>query len=212
MRAEHETKQGSFWVRDPVWHHRSLGHDAGPGSNCRHISNLTTHILENWIKVKVSCTVMSVSLWPHGLLPARLLCPWNFPGKNTGVGCHFFSRESSPPRDWTWVSCIAGRFFTNWVTRKSQKIEYNDTCKKKKKEYPRTKWRLFQESQTCSILKSHSRDFPGGTVAKTLCSNAGGLGSTPGQGTRSDVLQPIHMPQLKISHATMNVKDPTCHN
>ena len=122
MRAEHETKQGSFWVRDPVWHHRSLGHDAGPGSNCRHISNLTTHILENWIKVKVSCTVMSVSLWPHGLLPARLLCPWNFPGKNTGVGCHFFSRESSPPRDWTWVSCIAGRFFTNWVTRKSQKI------------------------------------------------------------------------------------------
>ena len=49
-------------------------------------------------------------------------------------------------------------------------------------------------------------------MAKTLCSNAGGLGSTPGQGTRSDVLQPIHMPQLKISHATMNVKDPTCHN
>ena len=20
--------------------------------------------------------------------PTRLLCPWNFPGKNTGVGCH----------------------------------------------------------------------------------------------------------------------------
>ena len=26
---------------------------------------------------------------PHRLEPARLLCPWNFPGKNTGVGCHF---------------------------------------------------------------------------------------------------------------------------
>ena len=25
----------------------------------------------------------------HGLQPARLLCPWNFPGKNTGMGCHF---------------------------------------------------------------------------------------------------------------------------
>ena len=24
-----------------------------------------------------------------GLCPSRLLCPWNFPGKNTGVGCHF---------------------------------------------------------------------------------------------------------------------------
>ena len=27
-------------------------------------------------------------LQPHGLLPARLLHPWNSPGKNTGVGCH----------------------------------------------------------------------------------------------------------------------------
>ena len=25
----------------------------------------------------------------HGLQPARLLCPWTFTGKNTGVGCHF---------------------------------------------------------------------------------------------------------------------------
>ena len=25
----------------------------------------------------------------HGLWPARLLCPWDSPGKNTGVGCHF---------------------------------------------------------------------------------------------------------------------------
>ena len=25
---------------------------------------------------------------PHGLLPARLLYPWDFPGKNTGVCCH----------------------------------------------------------------------------------------------------------------------------
>ena len=32
---------------------------------------------------------MSGSLWPHGLGPARLLCPWDFPGKNTAVGCHF---------------------------------------------------------------------------------------------------------------------------
>ena len=29
------------------------------------------------------------SLQPHGLKPNRLLCPWIFPGKNTGVGCHF---------------------------------------------------------------------------------------------------------------------------
>ena len=28
-------------------------------------------------------------LWPHGLEPARVLCPWDFPGKNTRVSCHF---------------------------------------------------------------------------------------------------------------------------
>ena len=28
-------------------------------------------------------------LRPYGLQPTRLLCPWDFPGKNTGVGCHF---------------------------------------------------------------------------------------------------------------------------
>ena len=32
---------------------------------------------------------MSNSLRPHGLQPTRLLCPWDSPGKNTGVGCHF---------------------------------------------------------------------------------------------------------------------------
>ena len=31
---------------------------------------------------------MSDSLWPHGLYPTKLLCPWDFPGKNTGVHCH----------------------------------------------------------------------------------------------------------------------------
>ena len=32
--------------------------------------------------------VVSDSLLPHGLQPARVLCPWSSPGKNTGVGCY----------------------------------------------------------------------------------------------------------------------------
>ena len=130
----------------------------------------------------------------HGLWPARLLCPWNSPGKNTGVGGHSLlqgdlpnpgidprspalqadSLPSEPPgkprkypyvkvaqlcltlcdpidcsppgsfvhgilqarilewvavpsskgssqlRDWTQVSCIAGRFITIWVISKDQ--------------------------------------------------------------------------------------------
>ena len=38
--------------------------------------------------------VVSDSLQPHGLQPTRLLCPWDFPGKNTGVGCHFLLQFS----------------------------------------------------------------------------------------------------------------------
>ena len=29
------------------------------------------------------------TLWPHRRQPTRLPCPWDSPGKNTGVGCHF---------------------------------------------------------------------------------------------------------------------------
>ena len=39
------------------------------------------------IKIRL-CSVVSDSLQPHGLQPTRLLRPWDFPGKSTGVGCH----------------------------------------------------------------------------------------------------------------------------
>ena len=39
-----------------------------------------------------------------GLQSTRLLCPWDFPGKNTGVGCHFLQTGSSLPRDLKSIS------------------------------------------------------------------------------------------------------------
>ena len=36
---------------------------------------------------------MSDSFQAHGLWPTILLCPWDFPGKSTGVGCHFLLQE-----------------------------------------------------------------------------------------------------------------------
>ena len=43
------------------------------------------HESEKW---KWSHSVVSDPQWPHGLQPSRLLLPWDFPGKSTGVGCH----------------------------------------------------------------------------------------------------------------------------
>ena len=40
---------------------------------------------------------MSDSWQPHGLQPTRLLRPWDFPGKSTGVGCHSLLLRPHPP-------------------------------------------------------------------------------------------------------------------
>ena len=45
--------------------------------------------ISQFITHSLSHSVMSNSLRLHGLQPTRLLCPWDSPGKNTGVGRHF---------------------------------------------------------------------------------------------------------------------------
>ena len=47
------------------------------------------HESEKW---KWSPSVVSDSVQPHGLQPTRLLHPWDFPDKSTGVGCHCLLR------------------------------------------------------------------------------------------------------------------------
>ena len=69
-------------------------------------------LLCEWIS---SCSAVSDSLWPHGLHS-----PWNSPGQNTGVGISLL-QGISPIWDWTQGTHIAGRFFTSWATRESQK-------------------------------------------------------------------------------------------
>ena len=52
--------------------------------------DLNKNALNCFIKCSRSCSVASVmpdSLQSHGL-PSGLLCPWDFSGENTGVGCH----------------------------------------------------------------------------------------------------------------------------
>ena len=45
--------------------------------------------LYHWFGYCQVASVVSDSVRPHGLQPTRLLRPWDSPGKNTGVGCHF---------------------------------------------------------------------------------------------------------------------------
>ena len=55
-------------------------------------------------------SVMSDSVWPHRRQPTRLPRPWDSPGKNTGVGCHFqlqcmkVKSESEVAQSWLTLS------------------------------------------------------------------------------------------------------------
>ena len=101
-----------------------------------------------------------------------------------------FSSRSSQPRNWTGVSCIAGRFFTNWAIR----------------ETPIWMEEIWQKSvilillifgralvmrlctNPCVLVIGKKRlpqelmimDFPGGVVDRNLPVNAGDEGSVPG--------------------------------
>ena len=61
-----------------------------------------------------SCSVVSHSLWSHGLYS-----PCTSPGQNTGVGSFSLHQEIFQPRNGIQVSLIAGRFFTCWATMTS---------------------------------------------------------------------------------------------
>ena len=50
------------------------------------VTNCRSH---NTILLLLSRLVVSNSMRPHRQQPTRLPCPWDSPGKNTGMGCHF---------------------------------------------------------------------------------------------------------------------------
>ena len=54
----------------------------------------------NWTDAVLSCSVMANSLRPPWTVACRLLCPWDSPGKNTGVGCHALLQVIFPTQGW----------------------------------------------------------------------------------------------------------------
>ena len=52
-----------------------------------HPLNVVSHCVCVCVCVCEVTSVVSNFVRPHGLQPARLLCPWDSPGKNTGVDC-----------------------------------------------------------------------------------------------------------------------------
>ena len=90
-----------FWARVHVW-----------VCIC-HVWNSAFLITVIWAPVCVQCLShirLFPTPWPaapkSAMPPARLLCPWDSPGKNAGMGCYFPLRGPSQPRDWTCISYV----------------------------------------------------------------------------------------------------------
>ena len=115
-----------------------------------------------------ACSVVSDSLWPHGLGPATL-CPRDFPGKSTGVGCHFLlqgiflTQESNPHLPcllhWQmdslplaiWEAC-------SWSFPKSSDESWSQGCWSEE-------WRDCQQP-ACLWISARLRQWPGAAHGK----------------------------------------------
>ena len=138
--------RGSCWC----WRYLSGGIGQGhPSSDCVYpLFRATVKTEENGsIWFRVSLGVRHKDNWeavfgwpvlshlshvqPYEPQPARLLCPWDSPGKNTGVGCHvllqgiFLTQESTEPALLTSPALAGGLLTTSttWVTRDQPKNE-----------------------------------------------------------------------------------------
>ena len=89
----------SLWPRGLYSPWNSPGQNTGMGSllllqgssqsrDWTQVSHIVGRFFTSWAtaaKSHQSCP----TLWPHRQQPTRLCRPWDSPGKNTGVGCHF---------------------------------------------------------------------------------------------------------------------------
>ena len=70
-----------------------------------------------WVLCHLSCVQL---FGTHGLQPTRLLCPWDYPSKNTGMSCQFPLPKDLPDPgiepESPVSSALAGTSFTTWAT------------------------------------------------------------------------------------------------
>ena len=77
----------------------------------------------------MSCMHVLSHVWHYNPMDC-ILCPWDYPGKNTWVGFHFLLQSICPTQGQLLcpvlvspVSCAAGRFFTSWAAGEAPYLE-----------------------------------------------------------------------------------------
>ena len=104
-----------------VWRHCNLLISASINWYSGCLQFLTVKERSLWI-CPVVCLVSqsSDSLWPHGFEPTIPVFPQNFPGKNTGVSCHFLLQGIfQTPASNLASPVLEGKFYTIWTTKET---------------------------------------------------------------------------------------------
>ena len=123
----------------------------------------------------------------HGLEPARLLCPWNSPGKNTGAGCHFllqgiFPTQGSNPPLLRLLHCRQLLYhFTTWEALFKLKNDLSGALQ----QLAHSPLELQNELVDILSTVTNFLGFPGVLAVKNLPANAGtarDVGLIPGSG------------------------------
>ena len=88
-----------------------------PSQCVLHESCVTLFLILCCCLIAKSCLSL---LQPHGLQHTRLLCPWDFPGKNTGVGCHFLLQGIFLTQGSNLHILLDRQILYHWATREAQ--------------------------------------------------------------------------------------------
>ena len=165
------------------------------GSNafffCKKKKNVSPQI------IKSMCAQLCPTLFrPHGLQPFRLLCPWDSPGKNPGVGCHFLLQGIFPTQGSNLhLQChFAGGLFTS-DQRGRLLQKFYKTDRDEYKSHPKS---YRDELKVIQRLRWQSS----GQWLRLHAPSAGNRVSIPRQEATSRVLQlRSHIPQLRLGTA-----------
>ena len=144
------------------------------------------HEREKW---NGSRSVVSNSSRPHGLQPTRLLHPWDFPGKSTGVGCHcllqYRGTTASKLEDLLVGICGTSLLlllcqWNKWDHQWRERAGKRGLCRGVRCEIIIRITMLALNSIYC--VPHIIWGFPCGSAGRESACNAGDLGSIPGLG------------------------------
>ena len=104
-----------------TWHCTRTAASGSPSCACLEVTTPESHVCA------VCASVVSDSLWPHGLQLTRLLCPWDSSVKNTRVVCHFLLQGIFLTQRLNLCLLHCRQILYHWATRQLKRIPINSS-------------------------------------------------------------------------------------